>query len=125
MFLEAAPRGTDPEQIGTDLAELPGVVEVHDLHLWEITSGEEALSAHVLVDPDTDCHGIGERARALLHEDHQLDHATLQIDHHPARGGPQPDPAADHCHGPHGRTHRSDEDATPPASTTSATKAIP
>lgn len=87
VFLEAAPRGTDPEQIGTDLADLPGVVEVHDLHLWEITSGEPVLSAHVLVDPDTDCHRISERARALLHEGHQLDHATCRSTTTPAASG--------------------------------------
>src|SRR3954464_13643454 len=56
VFLEAAPKGIDPAAIGRDLAGQPDVVEVHDLHVWEVTSGFPALSAHVVVRPDTDCH---------------------------------------------------------------------
>lgn len=106
VFLEAAPQGTDPDQIVAQLAALPGVLDVHDLHLWEITSGTPALSAHILIDPAADCHNTGDRARALLREDHQLDHATLQVDHHPRSHREAPTPAADHCPQPHGRLHR-------------------
>ena len=49
VFLEAAPEGLDPQAIGRALVAQQGVVEVHDLHVWEVTSGFPALSAHVLV----------------------------------------------------------------------------
>ena len=57
MFMEAAPAGLDPDEIGRFLAGQPGVVEVHDLHVWEVTSGFPALSAHVVVRAGDDCHG--------------------------------------------------------------------
>jgi cobalt-zinc-cadmium efflux system protein len=81
VFLEAAPRGLDPQQIGESLVAQPGVVEVHDLHVWEITSGFPALSAHVLVGADDDCHAARRRIEAMLHERFQIDHTTLQVDH--------------------------------------------
>ena len=81
VFLEAAPAGVDPDAVGAALASQSGVVEVHDLHVWEITSGFPALSAHVLVGTDRDCHEIRRRLEALLHERFGLDHTTLQVDH--------------------------------------------
>jgi cobalt-zinc-cadmium efflux system protein len=57
------------------------VVEVHDLHVWEITSGFPALSAHVLVATDSDCHAARRAMEAVLHERFGLDHTTLQVDH--------------------------------------------
>lgn len=81
VFLEAAPEGLDPEQIGQALVSRPGVIEVHDLHVWEVTSGFPALSAHVLVDADSDCHAVRREMEALLHERFELDHTTLQVDH--------------------------------------------
>ena len=81
VFLEAAPAGVDPEAVGAALASQSGVVEVHDLHVWEITSGFPALSAHVLVGPDRDCHELRRGLEALLHERFGLDHTTLQVDH--------------------------------------------
>lgn len=81
VFLEAAPKGLDPQQIGRALAAQPGVVEVHDLHVWEVTSGFPALSAHVLVGADSDCHAVRRRIEALLRERFELDHTTLQVDH--------------------------------------------
>jgi cobalt-zinc-cadmium efflux system protein len=81
VFLEAAPSGVDPRAIGEALASQPGVVEVHDLHVWEITSGFPALSAHVLVGPDSDCHETRRGLEALLRERFELDHTTLQVDH--------------------------------------------
>jgi cobalt-zinc-cadmium efflux system protein len=81
VFLEAAPAGVDPQAVGEALASQSGVVEVHDLHVWEITSGFPALSAHVLVGPDRDCHEIRRRLEALLHDRFGLDHTTLQVDH--------------------------------------------
>jgi cobalt-zinc-cadmium efflux system protein len=81
VFLEAAPQGTDPRAIGEALVAQPGVVEVHDLHVWEITSGFPALSAHVLVAADCDCHAARRAMEALLRERFGLDHTTLQVDH--------------------------------------------
>jgi cobalt-zinc-cadmium efflux system protein len=81
VFLEAAPEGLDPPGIGEALVGLSGVVEVHDLHVWEITSGFRALSAHVLVHPDCDCHAARRRMEAMLHARFGLDHTTLQVDH--------------------------------------------
>ena len=81
IFLEAAPEGLDPDEIGAALVRAPGVVEVHDLHVWEVTSGFPALSAHVLVAADRDCHAARCEMEALLHERFGLDHTTLQVDH--------------------------------------------
>jgi cobalt-zinc-cadmium efflux system protein len=81
VFLEAAPRGLDPQRIGEALLEEPSVVQVHDLHVWEITSGFPALAAHVLVAPERDCHLARRDMEAMLHERFGLDHTTLQVDH--------------------------------------------
>lgn len=81
VFLEAAPRGLDPQEIGRALVAEPGVVEVHDLHVWEVTSSFPALSAHVLVGADSDCHAVRRRIEAMLRERFALDHTTLQVDH--------------------------------------------
>ncbi|HEV3048602.1 MAG TPA: cation diffusion facilitator family transporter [Solirubrobacteraceae bacterium] len=81
VFLEAAPKGLDPQRIGRALAGQPGVVEVHDLHVWEVTSGFPALSAHVLVGANSDCHEARRQIEAMLHERFGLEHTTLQVDH--------------------------------------------
>jgi cobalt-zinc-cadmium efflux system protein len=81
ILLEAAPAGLDPDSIGDLLAGQHGVAEVHDLHVWTITSGQPALSAHVLVQPDLDCHRVRLDLQALLRQRHQLTHTTLQVDH--------------------------------------------
>ena len=86
VFLEMAPAGTDVDVIGNALAAHPGVSEVHDLHVWAITSGFPALAAHVLVRPDDDCHGIRRQLEQLLEERFGIDHTTLQVDHE-SRGG--------------------------------------
>jgi cobalt-zinc-cadmium efflux system protein len=67
--------------VGQALAAQPGVVEVHDLHVWEITSGFPALSAHVLVGPDSDCHAARREMESMLMERFGLGHTTLQVDH--------------------------------------------
>ncbi|HUB72441.1 MAG TPA: cation diffusion facilitator family transporter [Solirubrobacteraceae bacterium] len=81
VFLEAAPRGLDPQEIGRALVAEDGVVEVHDLHVWEVTSGFPALSAHVLVRADSDCHLARRRIEAMLRARFDLEHTTLQVDH--------------------------------------------
>jgi cobalt-zinc-cadmium efflux system protein len=81
VFLEAAPRGLDPEAIGLRMAGEPGVNEVHDLHIWEVTSGFPALSAHVLVGRDTDCHDVRRELERILHDEFEIEHTTLQVEH--------------------------------------------
>ena len=81
IFLEAAPEGLDPRAIGEALVAQAGVVEVHDLHVWEISSGFPALSAHVLVDVERDCHDARREMAAMLDERFGIDHTTLQVDH--------------------------------------------
>ena len=81
VFLEASPPDIDPDAVARALAEDDDVVEVHDLHVWTVTSGFPALAAHVLVSPDTDCHAARRRLSRLLDERFELHHSTLQVDH--------------------------------------------
>jgi len=81
ILLEASPEGLDPAEIGAALRGFPGVTDVHDLHVWEISSGFPALSAHVLVGRDEDCHGIRRDLEALLGRQYGIDHTTLQVEH--------------------------------------------
>jgi cobalt-zinc-cadmium efflux system protein len=81
IFLEASPAGIQPGAVARALATDPDVVEVHDLHVWTVTSGFPALAAHVLVSPDADCHGARRRLQHLLEEEFGLRHTTLQVDH--------------------------------------------
>jgi cobalt-zinc-cadmium efflux system protein len=83
ILLESAPRGLDAEEVGHAMAAHPGVREVHDLHVWTITSGFPALSAHVLVDPGADCHGLRLQLQSRLREQFGLEHTTLQVEHAP------------------------------------------
>jgi cobalt-zinc-cadmium efflux system protein len=88
VLLEAAPRGLDPNEIGRALASQPHVVEVHDLHVWEVTSGFPSLSAHVLVRPDCDAQKHRRELASLLHDRFHIEHTTLQVELAPADGGP-------------------------------------
>jgi cobalt-zinc-cadmium efflux system protein len=81
VLLEAAPAGLDPERIAREMLAHDAVAEVHDLHVWEITSGSPALSAHVLVEPSRDCHQVRTELEALLRERYDLTHTTMQLDH--------------------------------------------
>jgi cobalt-zinc-cadmium efflux system protein len=82
IFLQAAPKGMNPEEIGPRIANRPGVVEVHDLHIWEITSGVPSLSAHVVVEPGADVYEVQRGLEEMLeHEYHIEDHVVLQVDH--------------------------------------------
>jgi len=80
ILLEAAPGHLDPEEIGEALASAPGVREVHDLHVWTITSGFAALSAHVVARADADSDRLLHELEALLQERFGLMHTTIQID---------------------------------------------
>jgi cobalt-zinc-cadmium efflux system protein len=81
VFMEAAPDGVDPQKIGRELAAQPGVVQVHDLHVWEVTSGFPALSAHVVARAGDDCHELRRRLQVLLGRQFHIEHTTLQVDH--------------------------------------------
>jgi cobalt-zinc-cadmium efflux system protein len=87
ILLEATPRDLDARDVGRALSGAPGVVEVHDLHIWTITSGFPALSAHVLVRQGEDCHGRRRELEALLRERFGIAHTTLQVDHARGRDG--------------------------------------
>jgi cobalt-zinc-cadmium efflux system protein len=112
IFLEAAPAGLRPAEVGTAMAARPHVAEIHDLHIWEITSGLPAASAHVLVAPGSDCHAVRGDLEAFLSSEYGINHATLQVDHAPSRAGhgngstpevsglPAREPHCDDAHGP-------------------------
>ena len=107
IFLEAAPAGIDPPALGARLTGVAGVVEVHDLHVWQITSGQSALSAHVLVTAGLDCHAVRAQIEELLRHDYRITHSTLQVDHagtDPARTA-RIDPDS-HCDDAHGVSYR-------------------
>jgi cobalt-zinc-cadmium efflux system protein len=81
ILLEASPADMEVDEVGRAMTAVPGVRQVHDLHVWTITSGFLALAAHVLVDRDTDCHATRRDLESMLHERFGLDHTTLQVDH--------------------------------------------
>jgi cobalt-zinc-cadmium efflux system protein len=81
ILLESAPAGMDAGEIGSAMVGVPGVQEVHDLHVWTITSGFPSLSAHVLVPEGDDCHAVRRRLEAMLDERFGLTHTTLQVEH--------------------------------------------
>ncbi|MGH2895252.1 MAG: cation diffusion facilitator family transporter, partial [Solirubrobacteraceae bacterium] len=88
VFMEAAPPGIDPDEIGRTLAQQPRVVEVHDLHVWEVTSGFPALSAHVVVRAGDDCHELRRTLQRVVADRFGISHTTLQVDHEAAAQGP-------------------------------------
>lgn len=109
ILLEAAPAGLAPDAIGARLASVPFVAEIHDLHVWTITSGEPALSAHVLVTRGSDCHAIRGTLESLLRKSYGITHTTLQVDHadeHTDGGADTREPPS-HCVQAHGPVHRS------------------
>ncbi len=81
ILLESTPRGVDAEKVGREMAAVPGVEEVHDLHIWTITSGFPALAAHVLVGASENCHERRRDIEAVLARDFGIEHTTLQVDH--------------------------------------------
>ena len=80
VLVQAAPAHIDVTAMERDLAGLPDVVDVHDVHVWTLTSEMEAASAHVMVRAGADTHQVLDRARALLVDRYQVRHATLQIE---------------------------------------------
>lgn len=81
ILLESTPPGMDAGEIGRRLSAAPGVSDVHDLHVWTITSGFPALSAHVLVGREEDCHARRVQLEEILAHDFEIEHTTLQVEH--------------------------------------------
>ncbi|WP_028937976.1 cation diffusion facilitator family transporter [Pseudonocardia spinosispora] len=114
IFLEAAPAGVNPDALGDRLVGQTDVDEVHDLHVWQITSGQTALSAHVLVTPGSDCHALRRSLELLLSSDYGITHTTLQVDHACVEGAIAPEgctslPMAEaHHRNTHGPIHRNE-----------------
>ena len=81
IFLEAAPRGLDPVKIAESIRAVPAVIRLNDLHVWEVTSGMPALSGHIYVDHDIECHDVRREVEAMLHDRFGITHTTLQTDH--------------------------------------------
>ncbi|GAA0515816.1 cation efflux system protein [Saccharopolyspora subtropica] len=80
ILVQQAPEGVDVVQLRADLAALPSVTEVHDLHVWTLTSGMEVASAHLTTASSADHSGVLVAAQRLLSERYRIDHATLQVE---------------------------------------------
>ncbi len=81
VLLESAPEGTAPSDVGWAMAHAEHVTEVHDLHLWELAPGHPILTAHVLVAPAADCHGVRRTLEGMVRDRFGIEHTTLQVDH--------------------------------------------
>lgn len=79
VLMESAPEGIDVQAVGAAMAGLPGVREVHDLHVWTVTSGFAALAAHIRCEPSESADEVRERLEVLLHDQFGLEHTTLQV----------------------------------------------
>ena len=86
VLVQAAPAGVDVAAVQHDLAAISGVVDVHDVHVWTLTSEMDVATAHVMVSVGADSHRVLDEARALLRDRHGLDHATLQVEPDDHRG---------------------------------------
>lgn len=80
ILVQAAPPGTDLEVVEADLRALAGVVDVHDLHVWTLTSEMDVASAHLMIGDDVDGHGVLDQAQHLLRTTYGIAHATLQVE---------------------------------------------
>jgi cobalt-zinc-cadmium efflux system protein len=83
VLMEAAPHHIDVDRLRHELEGLPGVAGVHDLHVWSITSGMDAMSGHIVVAAPASGRTVLAEARALLHDRFGIDHVTLQLEDQP------------------------------------------
>lgn len=81
ILMEQTPSGIDADAVARAIVSVPGVTSVHDLHVWRITSGFDALSGHVLVGRGEDCHGLRREIESVLESRFEITHTTLQVDH--------------------------------------------
>jgi cobalt-zinc-cadmium efflux system protein len=79
------PDGMDLDDVVRDLEGVPGVVEVHDLHVWTLTSGMHVATAHLVVSVPADSQGVLDQAREVMRTNHNLEHATLQVEDRPSQ----------------------------------------
>jgi cobalt-zinc-cadmium efflux system protein len=86
ILVQAAPPGTDLDALRTELSGITGVVDVHDLHVWTLTSEMDVASAHLMVCAGTDTHGVLDQARVVLRDRYDIEHATLQVEPDSHRG---------------------------------------
>lgn len=77
---QSAPRDIDPSRVQSELEEIDGVADVHDLHLWTLTSGMEVATVHLVVAPGVDPHPVLDAAQELLESRHGIAHATVQTE---------------------------------------------
>lgn len=82
FLMEAVPHHIDYLKVGADLAEIPGVLSVHDLHVWDMSPGEPALIGHLQIKDLSEWPGVLEAVKAMLLERHGIDHITLQPETH-------------------------------------------
>ena len=80
ILVQAAPTGMDLDKMEDRLAKLPGVVDVHDLHVWTLTSGMDVASVHLMIKADYDYHAMLDTARAFFSDEYNIEHATLQVE---------------------------------------------
>jgi cobalt-zinc-cadmium efflux system protein len=80
ILLQAAPEHVDLDRLIGDLEEIDAVIDVHDVHVWTLTSEMDAASAHLVIDTPTDSHGVLDRARQLVATRHGIDHGTFQVE---------------------------------------------
>jgi cobalt-zinc-cadmium efflux system protein len=83
VLLEGTPAHLDLDEIETAMHHVPGVQRVHDLHVWTLTSGREAMSAHVVVDDVRESDRLLEALHNVLHARFGIDHTTIQIESAP------------------------------------------
>ncbi len=81
ILMEQTPAGIDADAVAGAIVDVPGVTSVHDLHVWRITSGFDALAAHVLVGRGEDCHALRRDVERVLAQRFGITHTTLQVDH--------------------------------------------
>jgi cobalt-zinc-cadmium efflux system protein len=86
ILVQAAPPDTDLDALRLDLSAIEGVVDVHDLHVWTLTSEMDVASAHLMVGVGTDAHSVLDQAREVLRDGYAIDHATLQVEPDDHRG---------------------------------------
>src|SRR5690606_985294 len=80
ILMEGTPVAIDQEEVRRTLQSIPGVRDVHDLHIWTITSGLDSLSCHLLVEDDTDCQSVLQEAIRKIEEQFQIRHTTIQVE---------------------------------------------
>ena len=80
VLLQAAPDHVDLDALADGLESIEGVVEVHDLHVWTLTSEMDAASAHLVTAEGVEGHGVLDRARHLLEHDYGIVHGTFQVE---------------------------------------------